>query len=241
MGAAMSQDRQTRRPGRASRSGLPDQALGARLRAERERRNLSLSELARRLGVTASLISQIETGKSKPSVVTLYDIASELGLSVDELLFTGNGTHAGRAAPAGAAADDLGPAAAPAAAAVPPTARAGPEGAEGPVQRAGRRKVIELESGVRWERLTATHDPDVDFLYCVYDVGGASSSNPALLRHDGKEYGLVVAGRLRVTVGFESYLLEAGDSVSFPATTPHRYDNAGDEPVRFVTCVVHGA
>jgi transcriptional regulator with XRE-family HTH domain len=216
VGATVSQDKQTRRPGRAARSGLPDRSLGARLRAERERRDLSLSELARRLGVTASLISQIETGKSKPSVVTLYGIASELGLSVDELLFTGEG------------------------AAVKP-ARAGPEGAGGPVQRSGRRKVIELESGVRWERLTSGHDPDVDFLYCVYDVGGASSSNPALLRHDGKEYGLVISGRLRVTVGFESYLLEAGDSVSFAAATPHRYDNAGDEPVRFVTCVVHRA
>lgn len=218
MGATVSQDRQTRRSGRAARSGLPAQALGARLRAERERRNLSLSELARRLGVSASLISQIETGKSKPSVVTLYGIASELGLSVDELLFTGNGKPA-----------------------APPVRADPPEGGAGLVQRAGRRKVIELESGVRWERLTAAHDPDVDFLYCVYDVGAASSSNPALLRHDGKEYGLVIAGRLRVTVGFESYLLEAGDSVSFPATTPHRYDNAGDNPVRFVTCVVHGA
>ncbi|HZD37176.1 MAG TPA: XRE family transcriptional regulator [Actinomycetes bacterium] len=230
---AVSQDRQTRRPGRAARSGLPDPALGARLRAERERRDISLSELARRLGVSASLISQIETGKSKPSVVTLYGIASELGLSVDELLFTGNGTQAGQPAPAGVAA-----AAAGAPASMVPAAS---EGGDGPVQRAGRRKVIELESGVRWERLTAAHDPDVDFLYCVYDVGGASSSNPALLRHDGKEYGLVISGRLRATVGFESYLLEAGDSVSFPATTPHRYDNAGDEPVRFVTCVVHNA
>lgn len=63
------------------------EVIGARLRVERERRKIGLRELARRLGVTASLISQIETGKSKPSVSTLYGIASELGLSLDDLLF----------------------------------------------------------------------------------------------------------------------------------------------------------
>ena len=40
--------------------------LGARLREERERARISQRELARRLGVSASLISQIESGQSKP-------------------------------------------------------------------------------------------------------------------------------------------------------------------------------
>jgi transcriptional regulator with XRE-family HTH domain len=147
------------------------QVLGARLRAERERRKLSLSELARRLGVTASLISQIETGKSKPSVVTLYGIASKLGLSVDDLLFSGNGAHAPQAAPGGsprarpAGADaGVGAGAGAGAGEAAPAPPAVPQGEPGPVLRADRRKVIELESGVRWERLTAAKDPDVDFL-----------------------------------------------------------------------------
>ena len=40
--------------------------LGSRLREERERARISQRELARRLGVSASLISQIESGQSKP-------------------------------------------------------------------------------------------------------------------------------------------------------------------------------
>ena len=47
---------------------------------------MSLRELARRLHVSASLVSQIETGKAQPSVRTLYAIVNELGLSLDEVL-----------------------------------------------------------------------------------------------------------------------------------------------------------
>src|SRR5262245_65773287 len=57
--------------------------IGSRLREERERARLSQRELARRLGVSASLISQIESGQSKPSVSTLYAIVTELGVSLD--------------------------------------------------------------------------------------------------------------------------------------------------------------
>ncbi len=194
----------------------PGEAIGARLRLERERRNIGLRELARRLGVTASLISQVETGKSKPSVSTLYGIASELGLSLDDLLF-GNGARQVSA----------------------PAEQAPPAPTPQPVQRADSRKVIDLESGVHWERLTSAHDPDVDFLYCTYDVGGASSGNVTLMRHPGKEYGLVISGRLEVVIGFDRYELGPGDSVSFESTTPHRYANAGDVPVHFVACVVY--
>jgi transcriptional regulator with XRE-family HTH domain len=197
----------------------PGEVIGARLRLERERRKVSLRELARRLGVTASLISQIETGKSKPSVSTLYGIASELGLSLDDLLFVdGAQAVAGRIEWHGARVQERG---------------------QAPVQRADSRKVIDLDSGVRWERLTAGHDPDVDFLYCTYDVGGASSNNATLMRHPGKEYGLVISGRLEAVAGFDRYELGPGDSISFDSTTPHRYANAGDDPAQFVACVVY--
>ena len=42
--------------------------------------------MARRVGVSASLISQVELGKASPSVGTLYAIVNQLGLSLDELL-----------------------------------------------------------------------------------------------------------------------------------------------------------
>ena len=65
----------------------PGTGLGPRLRLAREERRLSARELARRIGCSASLISQIERGVSVPSVGVLYSLATELGSSLDHLLF----------------------------------------------------------------------------------------------------------------------------------------------------------
>ena len=58
---------------------------GERLRRRRQELGLSGRELARRVSLSPSLISQIERGSTMPSVATLYAIVSELGLSLDEL------------------------------------------------------------------------------------------------------------------------------------------------------------
>ena len=59
--------------------------LGERIRAERVRQGISLRGLARAVGVSASMISQIETAKTQPSVSTLYAITSALGISIEDL------------------------------------------------------------------------------------------------------------------------------------------------------------
>jgi transcriptional regulator with XRE-family HTH domain len=61
-------------------------AIGARLRTAREAQNLTLKTLADTMGVTPSLLSQIENDKVQPSLNTLYQLATQLQLSVDELL-----------------------------------------------------------------------------------------------------------------------------------------------------------
>jgi DNA-binding XRE family transcriptional regulator/mannose-6-phosphate isomerase-like protein (cupin superfamily) len=209
----------------SARSSLSvvDDDVPRRLRAERERRGISLRELARRLGISPSAISQIETGRARPSVATLWAIVTELGMSLDDLF-----AHDGDRRQAGAAA------AAPAAAEAPPA----PAPASLPVVTAATREALQLATGVRWERMTADADPDVDFIWVVYDVGGSSSPEDSFIRHAGREYGLVLSGRLEVTVGFEARVLGPGDSISFESTTPHRLRNAGDEPVTGVWVVV---
>ena len=144
--------------------------MGDRLRAARRSHRLSLRELAKRLGVSPSLISQIETGRAQPSVSTLYSIASELNVSLDDLLFN-DGRRAGsngRRAQLDAARP---------LASLP----------SGPVQREGDRKEIRLASGVVWDRLTTESIPGIDFLYVTYEVGGASSPESQFQRHGGHE------------------------------------------------------
>src|SRR5438132_204127 len=136
--------------------------VGQELRAHREARGLSLRELARRLSISPSALSQIETGRSRPSVSTLYGIVSELGISFDELFARGS-QHTTSRTPTRHPRTVL--------------------GEEQIVQRADDRPVIELESGVRWERLNPTGERDVDFLEVVYDVGGASSRGGTFVHH----------------------------------------------------------
>jgi transcriptional regulator with XRE-family HTH domain len=198
----------------------PGTGLGPRLRLAREERQLSVRELARRIGCSASLISQIERGVSVPSVGVLYSLATELGSSLDHLLF---GADSRRPAPVSEPAD------------TPPAADPAP----GVVQRAGGRNIIDLASGVRWERLTPGADAMTDFLEVIYAPGGHSTDERRPLRHDGREYGLVISGTLQANVGFESYELGPGDSITFDSSTPHEYLNKTGEPVHAIWVVVH--
>ncbi|WP_326791777.1 XRE family transcriptional regulator [Streptomyces sp. NBC_00841] len=219
-------------------------ALGARLRSAREAKGMSLRELARRLGCSPSHISQAERGRTALSVSMLYDAVAELGLSMDRLFDSadsvGLGDSGGAAGPAGSvegSVDDVrvagGPAAgdggAPPASAPPTTA-----GEARFVQRAGARRAIEVETGMRWELLTPYPERGVDFREIVYDVGAGSAPGERFIRHSGREYGLVLEGELRVRIAFEEFALGPGDSIAFDSTSPHRFWNAGDRRARAV-------
>lgn len=198
--------------------------MGERLREARQARRLSLRVLADRLGVSPSLISQIETGRANPSVSTLYAIAAELDVSLDELLFNDRRqpeTAAGAIAAGGSTATPSGT--------MIPTA---------PVQRAATRHRIRLNSGVLWERLTTLSEPGIEFLRVTYEPGGASSPPDAFQRHPGHEWGYVMSGRLQVRIGFDEYVLEPGDAISINSAIPHRLATIGDEPVEAIWFVL---
>jgi transcriptional regulator with XRE-family HTH domain/mannose-6-phosphate isomerase-like protein (cupin superfamily) len=214
-------------PSKSAGHSLPAPLLkpiGQRLRRERDARRIGVREMARRIGVSPSFISQIELGRANPSVGTLYAIVSELSLSLDDLML-----EPSRAA---AAADaDVAPAvAAPRTLPDPALPDPGPSAEwwsrPGPVQPASGRKSIQLP-GVTWERLTASDDAMVDFLRVIYEPGGESCAEDNLMRHGGREYGHILEGQLNVQVGFETYELEPGDSISFESMTPHRLHNPG--------------
>jgi mannose-6-phosphate isomerase-like protein (cupin superfamily) len=196
---------------------------------------MSVRELARRAGCSASLVSQVERGVTTPSAGVVYSLANELGISLDFLFGT----------------DDVEPAELPrlpgignASAAPPypevrPWGRATGTGGAGLVQKAGDRSSIELSTGVRWERLTPLHDSRVDFIEVVYEPGGQSSESGRAVRHDGREYLYVLQGELEVVVGFERLRLVQGDSLAFDPATPHHYRNPTRETVRVLSVVVH--
>jgi transcriptional regulator with XRE-family HTH domain/mannose-6-phosphate isomerase-like protein (cupin superfamily) len=205
----------------SSREPLPA-PVGERLRQHRTDAGMSLRALARDVGVSPSLISQIEHGKATPSVATLYAIVSLLDVSLDELFFDSPRGGAPSSEPAGAERYlDTGNERMPSSHWQAPS--------EGPVLRAANRLSLTLATGVRWERLTADHDPGVEFLYCTYPIGGESCPPDDLMSHSGKEYGIVLSGKCGATVGDKHYELDPGDSIAFDSRTPHRIWNRGDE------------
>jgi transcriptional regulator with XRE-family HTH domain len=207
--------------------------LGRRLREAREEKQIGLRELARRLGVSASLISQIETGKTEPSINTLFAIVSELELSVNEIVFDA------KPAAGGPPAETPAPEAPNGVAASRATARpVSADASQSPVQRSTSRTSINLESGVSWQRLTAQPDHNVDFLYLRYPPGSESTPPDSLMRHNGTEYGYILSGRLQVSLGFDTYEIGPGDTIAFDCTQPHRFATVGNETVEAVWFVV---
>jgi transcriptional regulator with XRE-family HTH domain len=192
--------------------------LGSRLREEREKRGVSVRGLAREVGISASMVSQIETGKAQPSVSTLYAITTALGVTVEDVFTPSVDSHA-------------------------PTER--DEALEslrgkrlGPLVRPAQRRVLSLDSGVTWELLGELPHQAVDFLKVTYAPGGSSSSSGGLMRHPGSEYGHLLSGELKLTLGFEEMVLRPGDAICFESTTPHRYYNEGSEPAVGVWFVI---
>lgn len=230
----------------------PGTGLGPRLRLVREERGLSVRELARRVGCSASLISQVERGVSVPSVGVLYSLGTVLRSSLDYLLFGADAVPSADAARSGAVPAGAVPAGIVAgasrsagSASVPSQARSCVPDADvlahggSIVQRRDGRRVIDMASGVRWERLTPRSDSLADFLEVIYSPGGHSTDSRQPLRHDGHEYGMILRGTLRANVGFESYELGPGDSIAFDSSTPHEYWNTTDDFVHAVWVVVH--
>lgn len=196
--------------------------IGAGLRAAREKQRLTLRGVAAAVGVSPSLLSQVETGKTQPSVSTLYALVNHLGISLDDLMGTQVPLAPTATSPVAAAAGERGPA------------------ATSVIQRGEDNPVIDMESGVRWERLAMRVGTSVDPLITTYAPGGSSSLDGRFMRHAGIEYGYLLTGELTVKIDFESYILRAGDSLCLDSDRPHLFINHTDREAKGLWFVVGG-
>ncbi|TAK31012.1 MAG: helix-turn-helix domain-containing protein [Chloroflexota bacterium] len=226
--------------------------LGRRIKELRRAHHLTLRELAAKAGVTASLVSQIERGLANPSVSTLVSIAYVLEQPVDYLFDTDGrsiGGDADRTADEAPRDDNESANAIGVLADAISELATGNGGSSGvgdpktsldsqptlyqrklggliPVVTPDQRDIIDISGNIQWQRLTPKHDQSVDFLEVRYGVG--ATTGDALYRHQGREYGVVVQGRLLIELGFNKYVVEPGHSFSFDCGIPHRITNVGD-------------
>lgn len=195
-------------------SADPVDTIGRQVAAHRAQQGMRVSELARIVGVSSSLVSQIEHGRSRPSVSTLFAIAEALNLPVDAFFRQDEQE-------------------------LPRPAIEEPSTSHDSryVVRRFHRAVIEMDNGVRWERLTPSSLLDVEFLELIYQPHAESHST--LYRHPGQEMLVMLSGQLDIYAGFECHQLKAGDSMHFPSMTPHRYVNSTNEPAHAITTILH--
>jgi transcriptional regulator with XRE-family HTH domain len=57
--------------------------------------------------------------------------------------------------------------------------------------------------------------------------------------HKGEEFNLILRGRLQVTVGGESFILEEGDCIYLDSTAPHSFGVVEGEPAYFMSVTVN--
>jgi transcriptional regulator with XRE-family HTH domain len=178
--------------------------IGARIRTLRQDAGVSLTALARRLGVSASAISQIETGVMQPSVSRLVEIMSALGLPLS-LVF-----------------DERLSLSFPPPYAVPTVEEQLPDVSVG---RATESTSVDLEGGVVYRRLAPRSLPGTEYFESTYPPGASSGPDGTFLAHAGVETGIVVQGRLTFQFSDGEIELSVGDSISFSASKGHRVIN----------------
>jgi transcriptional regulator with XRE-family HTH domain len=207
-------------------------AAGARIREQRKALGMSLRQLGQQVGVSASMLSQVENGRCQASVATLYKLVNELGISFDDLFDP-----------------PTGPSSSPSPAAVPAPTSGGPSivrsdaahRPDSPVQSPPDRVRIELESGITWERLSHFSPAGLEFILVTYRPGSSSGQSGKYQQHEGFETAYIESGELTFHHKFDTWTLRAGDTVTFDASEPHRLENLGTEDVRAVWLILRGA
>ena len=176
--------------------------FGEKLRAVRERKGYTLKDVAKRAGVSESLISQIERNKVSPSVDNLLLIADILDIDY-EYLFS-NYRQKRMVS----------------------------------VLKAAERGSIKKEK-VTIQQLSVNDDsakgPEVEAFLLEIEKDGTTGDRE--YGHPGREFGIVLEGQAELLYGKESYLLNAGDSLSFPSDIPHEFKNRGNATLKAIWVV----
>jgi transcriptional regulator with XRE-family HTH domain len=202
--------------------------IGSALERERKHRGLTLRDLAAKAGVSASLLCSIEKGRVNPSVSTLFELATALEVP-PQTFFGPPGAEPRTIADPDEGDEEVTLSVADAVQTIAPPV-AVPQVTR-PLHRATR-PTLNLTDGVTWQLLTPGPETAIEFIEVTYPAG--ASSGTEMFTHAGREYALIQEGEATFEIGFERFVLTAGDSIAFDSTTPHRITNDGTVPMRAI-------
>lgn len=180
---------------RSDYSPLDD--LGHEIRQLRKVRGFTLQQLALATGKSVGFLSQVERNLTRPSVAALQDISEALGVHIGWFF--------------------------------PDDTSGSPDEREHIVRQDNRRRLTYSRlSGTEYlglhdHLLSANLDGQLALGISRYEPGASTGDDR--YAHDGEEAGLVLSGRLELTLEDRVHLLETGDSFSFSSRLRHRYAN----------------
>ncbi|WP_328603918.1 XRE family transcriptional regulator [Amycolatopsis sp. NBC_00345] len=190
--------------------------VGRRIRSERQARDWTVAEVADKAGVSKGLIGQLERGVGNPSLENLHKLALVFDLPPSALFdegdrrphVRGDGDQAARTLP-------------------PPTV--------GVVRADARRQLVFPRSRVVFELLTPDFLRALEVFRCLIPENYDTREVPS--EHEGEEFATVLRGRLEAHIGEQTFVMEPGDSVSYPATTPHWWRNMTNAEAEIIVVV----
>lgn len=195
-----------------------------KLRQARVLKKVTLKELAKMADLSYSYISQIERGEASPSLASLGRLARALGITVWQLLKDNHGLDT-------SSQTETNPYAAAHLIAVANGSQA-EIGTNQPrktklVKSDMRRTIILPQSSVRYQMITPDLNSKLQVILVEAEAGAASGEEAFV--HEGEECCLILSGQVEMDIGPESFQLEAGDSLYFSSTVPHRWRNVSAE------------
>lgn len=192
--------------------------IGPLVRRHRRHYRITLKEMAEKTGLSISFLSEIERGVAKPSMASLRKVAQALGISL--LSFSD--------------IEDI------------------PEARHRQVlyPREENRemgyvtKVNVVGSGQRkklgypdrpgfYELLTPDLNRRLEVLFVKIEPGFETGPEP-IIDPPGEKFIYVLKGLYQMIINGETHVLNAGDSIYYPADSPLFFKNIGDEPVELV-------
>lgn len=173
--------------------------LGTLIKRRRQELGLTQVELAKRIEKSPSYISSLENGTVAPSLTTLRHIAAALETVLGSFFMQpGNGR--------GESGTDASP-----------RLRV--------IQPHTRKMLVDPNRGnVKWELLSPDLQRQMEVVHMTMEPGAVVGEEEWLV-HAGEECGIVLEGSLDIEFENETFTLNAGDSLYFPSTQPHRIRN----------------